>query len=199
MNQDDQVFIPLSTALYRLVGGARFRGASVISQITVKAADSKAVDQVVEAVTQTMRELHGTVEGADDFTITSQQDVLGAATEVADTLSIFLGGGAGISLMVGGIGIMNIMLTTVTERTHEIGLRKAIGARRQDILLQFLVESTVLSLLGGLIGLPCSRWRWGCSSASTRLRAPPACSRWKRCDTSKIVMKKGGNIRGCGQ
>jgi putative ABC transport system permease protein len=153
MNQDDQVFIPLSTALYRLVGGARFRGASVISQITVKAADSKAVDQVVEAVTQTMRELHGTVEGADDFTITSQQDVLGAATEVADTLSIFLGGVAGISLMVGGIGIMNIMLTTVTERTHEIGLRKAIGARRQDILLQFLVESTVLSLLGGLIGV----------------------------------------------
>jgi putative ABC transport system permease protein len=152
MNQDDQVFIPLSTALNRLVGGARFRGASVISQITVKASDSDAVDQVVADVTSTMRSLHGTVEGADDFSVTSQQDTLEAATSVADTLSLFLGGIAGISLMVGGIGIMNIMLTTVTERTHEIGLRKAIGARRSDILLQFLVESTVLSLLGGILG-----------------------------------------------
>ncbi len=87
-----------------------------------------------------MRELHGTVEGADDFTVTSQEDTLDAATEVSDTLTIFLGGIAGISLAVGGIGIMNIMLTTVTERTHEIGLRKAVGAKRQDILLQFLVE-----------------------------------------------------------
>jgi putative ABC transport system permease protein len=152
MNEDDQVFVPLSTALYRLVGGARFRGSSVISQITVKAASAKVVTQVVNAVTVTMRELHETVEGADDFTVTSQQATLDAATQVADTLTIFLGGIAGISLMVGGIGIMNIMLTTVTERTHEIGLRKAIGARRRDILLQFLVESMVLSLLGGLIG-----------------------------------------------
>jgi len=152
MNQDDQVFIPLSTALYRLVGGARFRGSSVISQITIKASSVDAVDQVVNDVTLTMRELHETVEGADDFTVTSQEATLDAATQVTDTLTIFLGGIAGISLMVGGIGIMNIMLTTVTERTHEIGLRKAIGARRQDILLQFLVESMVLSLIGGLIG-----------------------------------------------
>ena len=152
MNQDDQVFIPLSTALYRLVGGARFRGSSVISQITIKASSVDAVDQVVNDVTPTMRELHETVEGADDFTVTSQEATLDAATQVTDTLTIFLGGIAGISLMVGGIGIMNIMLTTVTERTHEIGLRKAIGARRQDILLQFLVESMVLSLIGGLIG-----------------------------------------------
>lgn len=160
MNQDDQVFIPLSTALYRLVGNSRFRGSSVISQITVKAASSKVVDQVVQNVTLTMRELHDTVEGADDFTVTSQQDTLDAATEVSDTLTIFLGGIAGISLAVGGIGIMNIMLTTVTERTHEIGLRKAIGARRQDILMQFLVESTVLSLLGGVIGAAIG---WGVS------------------------------------
>ena len=152
MNQDDQVFIPLSTALYRLVGGARFRGSSVISQITIKASSVDAVDQVVNDVTPTMRELHETVEGADDFTVTSQEATLDAATQVTDTLTIFLGGIAGISLAVGGIGIMNIMLTTVTERTHEIGLRKAIGARRQDILLQFLVESMVLSLIGGLIG-----------------------------------------------
>jgi putative ABC transport system permease protein len=157
MNQDDQVFIPLSTALYRLVGGMRFRGSSVISQITVKASSSKVVDQVLEDVTTTMRDLHGTVEGADDFTVTSQEATLESATQVADTLSIFLGGIAGISLLVGGIGIMNIMLTTVTERTHEIGLRKAIGARRQDILLQFLVESMVLSLIGGILGA-CLGW-----------------------------------------
>jgi putative ABC transport system permease protein len=160
MNQDDQVFIPLSTALYRLVGNTSFRGSSVISQITVKASDSKVVEQVTNEVTLLMRERHETVEGADDFTVTSQQDSLETATEVADTLTIFLGGIAGISLAVGGIGIMNIMLTTVTERTREIGLRKAVGARRQDILMQFLVESTVLSLLGGLIGVALG---WGIS------------------------------------
>lgn len=153
LNQDDQVFIPLSTALYRLVGGSRFRGSSVISQITIKAADAKAVNQVVTDVTEVMRLQHDTFEGTDDFTVTSQQATLDAATSVADTLTIFLGGIAGISLAVGGIGIMNIMLTTVTERTREIGLRKAIGARRQDIMIQFLVESMVLSLLGGLIGV----------------------------------------------
>jgi putative ABC transport system permease protein len=153
MNQDDQVFVPLSTALYRLVGGDRFRGSSVISQITIKASSSNVVDQVASEVTATVRDLHGTVEGADDFTVTTQKSTLAAATEVSDTLTIFLGGIAGISLAVGGIGIMNIMLTTVTERTHEIGLRKAIGAKRRDILLQFLVESMVLSFAGGLIGV----------------------------------------------
>ena len=153
MNQDDQVFVPLSTALYRLTGGMRFRGSNVISQINLKASNSKVVDSVVTEVTQAMRQLHGTVEGADDFTVTSQEATLQTATAVTDTLSIFLGGIAGISLLVGGIGIMNIMLTTVSERTHEIGLRKAIGALRQDIMMQFLVESMVLSLLGGIIGV----------------------------------------------
>ena len=153
MNQDDQVFVPLSTALYRLTGGMRFRGSNVISQINLKASNSKVVDSVVSQVTLAMRQLHGTVEGADDFTVTSQEATLQTATAVTDTLSLFLGGIAGISLLVGGIGIMNIMLTTVSERTHEIGLRKAIGALRQDIMLQFLVESMVLSLLGGIIGV----------------------------------------------
>jgi putative ABC transport system permease protein len=160
MNQDDQVFIPLSTALYRLVGGSRFRGSSVISQITIKASDSDVVDQVVADVTALMRERHDTTEDTDDFAVTSQQDSLDAATSIADTLSLFLGGVAGISLAVGGIGIMNIMLTTVTERTREIGLRKAIGAKRNDIMLQFLVEAMVLSLLGGLIGVALG---WGAS------------------------------------
>jgi putative ABC transport system permease protein len=153
LNQDDQVFVPLSTALYRLTGGTRFRGSNVISQINLKASNSKVVDSVVTEVTQAMRQLHGTVEGADDFTVTSQEATLQTATAVTDTLSIFLGGIAGISLLVGGIGIMNIMLTTVSERTHEIGLRKAVGALRQDIMMQFLVESMVLSLLGGIIGV----------------------------------------------
>jgi putative ABC transport system permease protein len=153
LNQDDQVFVPLSTALYRLTGGTRFRGSNVISQINLKAYNSKVVDSVVTEVTQAMRQLHGTVEGADDFTVTSQEATLQTATAVTDTLSIFLGGIAGISLLVGGIGIMNIMLTTVSERTHEIGLRKAVGALRQDIMMQFLVESMVLSLLGGIIGV----------------------------------------------
>jgi putative ABC transport system permease protein len=152
-NQDDQVFVPLSTAQTRLVGNSRFRGANVINQISVKAASSDDVPQVVTNITEVMRARHRTVPGEDDFTVTSQQDALGAATQVTDTLTIFLGGIAGISLAVGGIGIMNIMLTSVTERTREIGLRKAIGARRRDILLQFLVESMVLSLLGGLIGV----------------------------------------------
>lgn len=158
MNQDDQVFVPLSTALYRITGGIRFRGSSTISQINIKASDSKVVDSVVEEVTQAMRQLHGTVEGSDgyigdDFTVTSQEATLATATSVTDTLSLFLGGIAGISLLVGGIGIMNIMLTTVSERTHEIGLRKAVGALRKDIMVQFLVESVVLSFLGGLIGV----------------------------------------------
>ncbi len=152
-NQDDQIFVPLSSAQTRLVGNSRFRGANVINQISIKAASSDEVPQVVNNVTELMRSRHRTVPGEDDFTVTSQQDALGAATQVTDTLTIFLGGIAGISLAVGGIGIMNIMLTSVTERTREIGLRKAIGARRRDILIQFLVESMVLSLLGGFIGV----------------------------------------------
>jgi putative ABC transport system permease protein len=161
-NQDNLIYVPLSTALYRLTGGARFRGSSVINQITIKASSPKVVNSVVNEVTTTMRDLHGTVEGADDFTVMSQQAVLATATQVTDTLTLFLGGIAGISLAVGGIGVMNIMLTTVTERTHEIGLRKAIGARRKDIMIQFLVESTVLSLMGGLIGVALG---WGISRA----------------------------------
>ena len=153
LNQDNQVFVPLTTAQTRLVGNERFRGANVVNTINVQAADAKTVTNVVDEITIAMRGRHRTAPGTDDFTVASQQDALTAATSVTDTLTIFLGGIAGISLAVGGIGIMNIMLTSVTERTREIGLRKAVGAQRRDILFQFLIESMVLSLLGGIIGI----------------------------------------------
>lgn len=153
LSQDDQVIMPMTTVQFRLVGRNTFRGANVINTINIQVNSPNAVTQAKTDITAVMRDRHQTSAGTDDFTVTSQQDVLGAITTVTNTLSIFLGGIAGISLLVGGIGIMNIMLTTVSERTREIGLRKAIGARRRDILYQFLIEAMTLSLLGGVIGI----------------------------------------------
>jgi putative ABC transport system permease protein len=153
LSQDDQVIMPMTTVQFRLVGRNTFRGANVINTINIQVNSPNAVTQAKTDITAVMRDRHQTSAGTDDFTVTSQQDVLGAITQVTNTLSIFLGGIAGISLLVGGIGIMNIMLTTVSERTREIGLRKAIGARRRDILYQFLIEAMTLSLLGGVIGI----------------------------------------------
>lgn len=153
LNQDDQVFVPITTAQTRLTGGNFFRGANVVSTINVQVNSPNEVQSVMTGITEILRERHNTVEGSDDFTVSSQQDALAAVTQVTNTLSIFLGGIAGISLLVGGIGVMNIMLTTVSERTREIGLRKAIGARKKDILLQFLIEAMTLSLMGGVIGV----------------------------------------------
>jgi putative ABC transport system permease protein len=152
-SQDEQVLVPLTTAQTRLLGASRFRGANVISQISVKIASAGEVEQAIADVTTVLRERHDTVEGEDDFSVQNQQDTLDAITQVTNTLTLFLGGIAAISLLVGGIGIMNIMLVSVTERTREIGIRKALGARRRDILYQFLVESAVLSFVGGLIGV----------------------------------------------
>lgn len=150
LTQDTQVFVPLTTAQTRLGRGARFRGGNNIDVLNIKLADTNASDAVTQQIGDILRERHRVIE--DDFTVVSQQDILSAATSVTDTLTIFLGGIAAISLIVGGIGIMNIMLVSVTERTREIGIRKAVGAKRRDILLQFLTEATVLSVLGGLIG-----------------------------------------------
>jgi len=121
--------------------------------IFVQAVSADAVPQAAEEVAQILRARHQTPIGADDFTIFTQQDFLATAQSITGILTIFLGGIAAISLLVGGIGIMNIMLVSVTERTREIGLRKALGARKRDILIQFLTESSLLSLIGGLVGV----------------------------------------------
>jgi putative ABC transport system permease protein len=126
----------------------------------VQAASAQQVAAAQEEVTSILEARHHTPVGADDFTVTTQQNLLSTATTITNVLTIFLGGIAGISLLVGGIGIMNIMLVSVTERTREIGLRKAIGARKLDILVQFLTESLLLSLAGGIIGVALG---WGLS------------------------------------
>jgi putative ABC transport system permease protein len=149
-SEDDTIFVPLTTAQARLL---RRSTADRVDLILVQAASADLVDQASEEVSQILRTRHRTMVGADDFTIINQQDILATAATITGVLTIFLGGIAAISLLVGGIGIMNIMLVSVIERTREIGLRKAMGARRRDILVQFLTESILLSLFGGLIGI----------------------------------------------
>jgi len=148
-NPDEQLWVPLTTAQVRLMR----RRLDRIDLILAQAISAEAVPQAGEEIAALLRARHRTPIGADDFTIFTQQDFLETAETITNALTIFLGGIAGISLLVGGIGIMNIMLVSVTERTREIGLRKAVGARKRDILVQFLVESSLLSLAGGLIGI----------------------------------------------
>ncbi len=149
-NEDDRILIPLTTAQARLI---RRSTRDRVDMIMVQAVSAQAVPQASEEIAQILRVRHRTAIGADDFTIFTQQDFLDTAQTITSVLTIFLGGIAAISLLVGGIGIMNIMLVSVTERTREIGLRKALGARRLDILVQFLAESALLSMIGGLIGI----------------------------------------------
>jgi putative ABC transport system permease protein len=146
-NTDDQVLIPLSTARQLFVGSTS------VSSIGVSAANQDAISTVSAEITATLEQRHGITTGVDDFSITTQAQLLGTVSGVSDTLTLLLAGIASISLLVGGIGIMNIMLVSVRERTREIGIRKAIGARGRDILSQFLVEALALSLAGGLIGV----------------------------------------------
>jgi putative ABC transport system permease protein len=150
LNADTQIFVPITTAISRLSRPGQFQGGNSVSVINVKVTDPSVQNQVVQDIGQILDQRHHVVQ--DDFTIQSQQDILNTANQVTGTMTIFLGGVAAISLIVGGIGIMNIVLVSVTERTREIGLRKAIGARKRDILTQFLTEATILSLAGGLIG-----------------------------------------------
>jgi putative ABC transport system permease protein len=149
-SQDNRVIIPFSTAQARLI---RRNTRDQVDVLLIQAVSGEAVHQATEEISQILRQRHQTPIGADDFTVFTQQDLLTTFQSITGILTIFLGGIAGISLLVGGIGIMNIMLVSVTERTREIGLRKALGARRRDILTQFLTESSLLSLIGGIIGI----------------------------------------------
>ncbi|MBX9576628.1 MAG: ABC transporter permease [Caulobacteraceae bacterium] len=153
-DQDDIVVIPLDAARSRVIGrGSSARGDNV-NQIYVKAVDEDALFQLEQDVAELLRQRHRIQPGQeDDFNVQNLTSVQEAAQSSTQTFTILLAAVAGVSLVVGGVGIMNIMLVSVTERTREIGLRMAIGARRSDVLTQFALESVALSLLGGLIGL----------------------------------------------
>jgi putative ABC transport system permease protein len=155
-NEDNQIIVPLSTAQVRLLR----RNRDAVDMILVQAISPENVTTASDEIAAILRARHRTPIGEDDFTIFTQQDFLETAEQITNVLTVFLGGIAAISLLVGGIGIMNIMLVSVTERTREIGLRKAVGARKRDILFQFLTESALLSMMGGLIGIGLG---WGLS------------------------------------
>lgn len=154
-NQDDQILVPITTAQSRLL---RRTAKDQLDQVIVQATSSETATDAVNQINSILAAAHNTTTDKPDISTINQQDILNTATSITGVLTVFLGGIGGISLLVGGIGIMNIMLVTVTERTREIGLRKALGARKLDIMVQFLTESSVLSLLGGLIGLALA---WG--------------------------------------
>jgi len=144
---DNQIVIPLSTARQRLVGGADLR------QIIASADSEEAVPEAIASIKEVLYRMHRVNEMTEDFRIRDQTEMLETIGETTNQLTMFVGGIALVSLLVGGVGIMNIMLVSVTERTREIGIRKAVGARRNDILAQFLIESVMLSVMGGTIGL----------------------------------------------
>ncbi len=147
-NPDNQIIIPYTTAMKRVLG------VTTVNEINIRAHDESQLAAVQEKVTQLLRKRHRLREDAEnDFNVRNQADAISTANSVSMIMSAVLGGIAGISLLVGGIGIMNIMLVSVAERTREIGVRKALGARQRDILTQFLIEALVMSGLGGMIGL----------------------------------------------
>jgi putative ABC transport system permease protein len=148
-DQDDTVLIPFQT------GQVRLFGANNINQIIVQVADGSQIDNVTTELTTLLRQQHKltTASQVSDFTIRNNNDIISRVSSVSSTMTTLLGGVAAVSLVVGGIGIMNIMLVSVTERTREIGIRLAIGAQPRDVLAQFLVEAVVLSVLGGVIGI----------------------------------------------
>lgn len=148
-DQDDTVLVPLTTAAFRLRGDSQY-----VSQMYVSALTVDTMDTAKEEVTQVLRQSHKLVDGQeDDFTIRSQSELTEAFTSTTETMTTFLTIVAAVSLLVGGVGIMNIMLVSVTERTREIGIRVAVGARSGDVLTQFLIEAVVLSVTGGALGI----------------------------------------------
>ena len=152
-DQDDTVIVPLSTAKKRLLGGRRLSG-KLVRTIWVKSYTAEGVDESVRAMTELLRQRHRIQPGQpDDFYVRNLSQILQARADSSRVMTLLLAAVASVSLIVGGIGIMNIMLVSVTERTREIGLRMAVGAKGIDILLQFLVEAVTLSLIGGIIGV----------------------------------------------
>jgi putative ABC transport system permease protein len=156
-SRDNQVYIPITTALSRLTGGRQspFGAGKTVNTISIKANSPETVDKAISEVNDVLAGLHRTRTGAPDWQVTNQADQIQAAEETQRTYQIFLLVIASISLLVGGIGIMNIMLVSVTERTREIGIRKAIGAKGRDILTQFVTEAVLISLIGALTGVVC--------------------------------------------
>lgn len=147
-DQDDLIVVPITTAMQRMMG------ITYINRISIQAADEQSIDPVQEDITTLLRVRHRIQTKADnDFTVRNLAAVMQTATETTNNMTLLLGNVAGISLLVGGIGIMNIMLVSVTERTREIGIRKALGATYKNILLQFLIEAMFISLVGGSIGI----------------------------------------------
>ena len=147
-DQDDVILAPATTVLYRL------KGRQWIDMINASAVSTDRIDEAREEMRQILRESHRIAEGdEDDFTIRSQAEIAQAVTETTRTMTLLLASIAAVSLIVGGIGIMNIMLVSVTERTREVGIRLSVGARESDILVQFLIEAIVLSFSGGIIGV----------------------------------------------
>jgi putative ABC transport system permease protein len=147
-NPDDDIWIPLQTARYRLTG------TDALQSISVEVSPGSTIEQAMVDIERILRRAHGILPGRDnDFAIFDRKTFFNARAEATEIFSYLLASIAGVSLVVGGIGIMNIMLVTVTERTREIGIRKAMGARRTTILMQFLVESVTLCVLGGVLGI----------------------------------------------
>ena len=153
-SRDHVVVVPLTAAMqiFRRDGTGTTRSGQVTT-ISVSAIDSSRIEPAIEEITQILRERHRIAYQDDDFSVTSLKDIMDVMSSVTNILTVFLAAIAAISLLVGGIGIMNIMLVSVVERTREIGLRKAVGARRRDIMIQFLIEAVILSLSGGIIGI----------------------------------------------
>lgn len=153
-DENDLIFVPITTALTRLSGERELSGDRPLTNILVQARTEDSIDAVAAQIRSVIREERRINFRAEDtFQIFTQTDLLTSLGQITGLLTIFLAIIAGISLLVGGIGIMNIMLVTVTERTREIGLRKAVGAQRRDIITQFLIEATLIAVVGGLIGI----------------------------------------------